>query len=194
MNKEKAIAYILDRLGKGLSSDLKYHSLGHSLEVIRSTKFLASKEGVSETDLSLLETAAAYHDSGFLLSHDDHEEVGCEIVQKELPAFGYSQEQIESIKGMIMATQIPQAPETQLEKIICDGDLKYLGGERYFELAEKLYEELKLTGYHLSSEKWLDLQIDFLEGHRYWTDYAKDVLSPNKILVLNRLKSQKLAN
>jgi len=113
------------------------------------------------------------------------------FAEKELPDFGFNKEDIEIIKGMIMATKVPQKPHTLLEKIICDADLVYLGGDNYDSISTTLHKELTLNGIDLDEDQWLDMQINFLESHNYWTEYYLNRLAPNKKSVLDRLKSRK---
>jgi uncharacterized protein len=89
-----------------------------------------------------------------------------------------------------MATKIPQSPDNLLEKILCDADLDYLGGNNYGEISESLRDELGLNGIQLSAEEWLNIQIAFLEKHHYWTDFALSVLKPQKQVVLDRLRAE----
>ena len=75
-------------------------------------------------DLSLLKTAALWHDVGFINKNIGHEEEGCVFVKKYLPDYGYTNSEIEIICGLIMATKIPQSPNTKLEQIIADANMK----------------------------------------------------------------------
>ena len=191
MDYQKAIEYIIARLRQELPANLKYHSPEHTLSVVRSAEQLGERHGISLHEMQLLLTAAAYHDSGFLRTYRNHEEVGCKIVEEILPDFGYKPEDIDIIKGMIMATKVPQKPNTLLEKIICDADLVYLGGDNYDNISRTLHKELTLNGINLDEDQWLDMQINFLESHNYWTEHYLNRLSPNKKNVLDRLKSRK---
>lgn len=191
MNHNDAIDHILKFMQEELPDGLRYHSLEHTLGVIRSSEYIAKKHKLSAEELNLLLTAAAYHDSGFTQSYKNHEAIGCDIVLETLPKFGYSQEQIAIIQKMILATKIPQSPSSLLEKILCDADLDYLGGGKYGEISESLYDEFGLNGLDISEEDWLDMQINFLEVHHYWTDFALSVLRPKKQNVLENLKRQK---
>lgn len=192
MNYKKAIDHILDRLQHELPDNLRYHSLGHTLGVLQSSRYLADKEGITPDELKILATAAAYHDSGFIHTYKNHEEEGCRIVSDTLPEFGFSQDQIERINRMIMATKIPQNPETHLGKILCDADLDYLGGDSYGEISRSLYDELGLNGVEMSQDEWRDVQIRFLESHHYWTEFGVRVLTPRKREVLEKLKRGKV--
>lgn len=191
MNHQKAIDYILERLSKELPLSLHYHSLDHTLEVMRAAQVIAEAENVNDDDMQLLLTAAAYHDSGFLRSYKNHEELSCDIARESLPKFGFDKETIELIEAMIMSTRVPQASETHLGRILCDADLDYLGEDNYSDISIGLYEELKLNGYNLNEKQWLDLQIKFLEDQQYWTDYSIATRTRKKNIVLARLKAER---
>lgn len=189
MEHQSAIDFIINKMRADIPSRLRYHSLDHTLAVMKSVQSSATRAGISSTDLNLLLTAAAYHDSGFLYTYTNHEEEGCRIVRENLPDFGFTPSQIDTICGIIMATKVPQTPQNKLEKLLCDADLEYLGGDDYFTISRKLFDELKLNGHKLTEDQWLNIQINFLEEHNYWTDWAVKNLAPNKRKVLESLKS-----
>ncbi|MBS1621175.1 MAG: HD domain-containing protein [Bacteroidetes bacterium] len=179
----------LNRVLSGLSKDLSYHSLGHTLDVLKQSQRIASEEGIRDKkDLFLLKTAALYHDTGFLNSYSGHEEASCEIARKELPAFGLNEKQLETICGMIMATKIPQAPGNKLEEIICDADLDYLGRNDFFEIAATLFSEMKQRGYVHTEREWNQVQVKFLKAHHYFTSANQKARQPKKLQHLARIE------
>ena len=137
-------------------------------------------EGVEGDDIFLLKTAALYHDAGFIKQYAKNEDIGAALAVEVLPKFGYSLEQIETIKKLISVTKIPHQPTNHLEQIICDADLDYLGGDLFHETADKLKLELMERGIVASDKEWDELQIKFLEAHRYFTDSAKTLRRTNK--------------
>ena len=172
MQFQEAKKHILAKLKKELPRHLSYHSVEHIVDVYNASKTLAKAEGVKAEDLTLLLTAALYHDSGFLRSQKDHERVSCEIANEELPGFGYTPDQLERICGMIAATKIPQKPHNLLEEIICDADLDYLGRDDFFTIGDRLYAELAVYDIISNEDEWNRLQIGFLEKHHYFTKTA----------------------
>src|SRR5580704_13346621 len=93
----KVKKFILDKLKKELPKNLTYHSLGHIKDVYKAAENFAKLEKVKGDDLTLLLTAVLFHDSGFLVQQKEHERVGCGIAKEYLPAYDYSDEQIEVI-------------------------------------------------------------------------------------------------
>jgi len=189
MEFEKLYTFLMTRLEKELPSWLVYHNADHTKKVIASAENLATTENRDKEEILLLKTAALLHDAGFLESPVKHEELSCKLAKKYLPAYGYSDEQTDSICKMIMATRLPQTPVTELGKYLCDADLYYLGTPQYSENAEKLFAEFKKQGIVKTKTEWLVKQADFLSTHTYFTKTAAAELEPGKKAVLQQIKS-----
>lgn len=172
MEYEKLNKIILKRLRENLPEHLSYHSVMHVKDVIDSVEKIAISENVTDEDLVLLKTAALFHDTGFLFGSKNHEEKSCEIAAEYLLEYGFSQDQLGKINGMIMATKIPQTPKNHLEQIVADADLDYLGRDDFFVIGDKLFEELSMFGIVNSERDWNLLQEKFLESHHYFTETA----------------------
>ena len=170
MKYRAAKQFILQKLRKELSENLHYHGLHHTMDVLRVAGNLCVSEKVPAQKVPLVKTAALFHDAGFVKNkHANHEAEGCEMARAELPQFGYSPDDIETVCGMIMATKIPQSPTNHLEEIICDADLDYLGRPDFYKIGASLFEEL--AAYHLLGDEktWNRLQVSFLSQHQFFT-------------------------
>ncbi len=187
MNSSAAIDFILSQLDLVSNPLLTYHTLDHTRHVLAEAKLIAFDSGVEGRELELLITAAAYHDCGFLFSTVHHEKAGIEKVEKDLPFFGFSPADIAVIARMIARTELPQSAESKLERILCDADLSYLGGPEYTQIAQTFRQELINLGRDLGDKAWLELQINFLTRHHYWTAYGKANYEPGKARVLAAL-------
>lgn len=172
INFEGAKKYVINRLINEASPKLYYHGLHHTLDVYNAVQKLAKMEGVNDGEFVLLQTAALFHDIGFLEQYVNNEVVGAEIAQEVLPQFGYNTREIELISNMIIATDITKYPQTLLEKILCDADLDYLGREDFEGFAGQLKRELNAHGFSLDDKQWDEIQVRFLEKHEYHTNSA----------------------
>lgn len=182
---------IVTKLKNGLSPDLEYHCIGHTLDVLEQAITIAHEEGIENyEDLLLLKISALYHDAGFLLIYNGHEEASCAFAIKELPAYGISDEQINKVCGMIRATNVPQYPNGIFEEIICDADLDYLGRFDFFEKGDLLYKEFLSQGIVSGFKEWDLLQIRFLENHHYFTNYSKQLREKQKLIHLNLIRKR----
>lgn len=187
---EKAKEYVLERLKKELPNNLFYHGIAHTLDVLDTVAQIAKNEKIDDKQaLTLLNTAALYHDSGYIIQYEGNEPIGCDIAKTTLPTFGYDDTAIESICEMIMATVIPQNPKDKLGMILCDADLDYLGRDDFDPISEKLRHELAAHGTSFQDEKWLRFEIVFLEEHEYFTASERALRDPLKQKHLENLKS-----
>ncbi len=172
--------YVLNKLNTELKETLTYHSPNHTLDVIEAVERLAKLEGVNGHDVILLKTAALFHDIGFLKTYDGHEKASIKIAREVLPGFGYTPDDIDKIEGMIISTEIPQSPETHLEKILADADLDYIGRDDIFLIGQRLqYEWLKIGKINTLKE-WHEKQLEFLKNHNYFTESAKRLREKKK--------------
>lgn len=135
----------------------------------------------------MLKIGATVHDMGFLKSPVNHEETGANMGETLMRHLGMSQKRIDVMRGLVMATKIPQSPKTELERIICDADLDYLGRDDYPEISQKLFDELKFMGILTTELEWKNLQINFLKSHSFNTPFAIKNREPKKQYWLNKL-------
>jgi ligand-binding sensor domain-containing protein/class 3 adenylate cyclase/predicted metal-dependent HD superfamily phosphohydrolase len=190
INYYKAERHIIKVLEKGLSDKLHYHSIEHTKDVVKAVERLALMEGVTDEGLFLLKSAATYHDAGFVEQYDKNEPVGARLAEEILPKYGYTEQHIEKIKELIYVTQIPHKPQNNLEEIICDADLDYLGREDFHEIADRLRRELREHGKIDSDRKWDELQVSFLTAHRYFTETAIRTRKEKKLKNLEEIKAR----
>ncbi len=181
--------YILGRMKRELDPRLEYHSIEHTFDVLNAAIIIAEKEGVSKNELELIKTAAVFHDSGIMETYIGHEEASCRIVRDNLPKFGYSVEEVETIAKMILTTQLPQNASTFLEQILCDADLDYLGRDDFFMISLRLFHEWNVLNIKtLTIKQWYDLQIEFLSSHKYFTKCAIKMRREKKLENLQQIK------
>jgi uncharacterized protein len=169
---EAAEKHITDLLNKELPGH-QYHNMAHIQDVLQASLTIAKAEQLSQDEVKLLRVAALFHDVGFIHSPKNHEEKGAEMVREMLPAFGFNEQQIEIICNMILATRLPQSPVTQLEKVLCDADLDYLGRADFYEIGGRLYQEMLEAGVVETEREWNIMQRTFLQSHRYHTTFSK---------------------
>jgi len=187
---KKAKHHVLRALETGLPDYLCYHDLGHTLSVHKIACMLADEFHLGNDDRVLLETAALYHDCGFITTYREHEEAGCEVVRNVLPGFGFSGEQIEAICLIILATKVPQKPTNFLSELLCDADLHYLGGTEYDYIAGNLYKEFQIQKIVQDEISWYKMQIGFLESHKFFNPYSVEHCEPGKQRNLARIKEE----
>ncbi|MCF8224273.1 MAG: HD domain-containing protein [Bacteroidales bacterium] len=181
---------ILDKLEKELPPYLYYHNVKHTVDVVTEVELIGWAEGLEDEEILILKTAGLFHDAGHTIAYDEHEYHGTQMANQYLPDYGYSDEQIERINNVIMATKMPPDPKNLLEKIICDADLDYLGRSDMIPVSNTLYKELKEQNKIGALNDWNKLQIKFISGHQYFTDTARSLREVNKQKQIERIREQ----
>jgi len=189
-NYELIRSKILERLGDSLEKNLFYHGVHHTIDVEFQAERIAQSENITnQEDLFLLKIACLYHDAGFLFTYQEHEMAGCNLAKQELPAFGLNTKQLDIICGLIMATKIPQNPNTKLEEIICDADLDYLGRDDFEPISNTLYLELKARNFVATENDWNLVQIKFFKQHHFFTATTRQLRADKKQAHLEMIES-----
>ncbi len=161
-----------DLLNSKLSKKLYYHGVHHTISALQVCTAYLKDAKITGHKAKLLRIGILLHDIGFTVSEVDHEKESAKIGEQLMTEYNFSDKDIQTVKGLIMATRLPQSPNNDLEKIICDVDLDYLGRNDYFTIASQLYKELKSFSLIDKKSNWNKIQLKFLEAHKYHTDFA----------------------
>ena len=179
---------ILATLKKELADHLTYHRYEHTIDVANVSNHYIEYYMIADHVAELIRIAAVAHDYGYVFTPNQHEERS--IVELRPLLTDYSDAQIALINGMIRATKVPQQPKNLYEEVLADSDLDYLGRDDYDELSSGLYKEFLHFGIVKNELDWLEIQVKFLENHKFHTDWAKTNRSDAKQRVLQRLRSE----
>lgn len=179
---------VLERLSHDLPRNMYYHNYKHTQDVVTQVEIIARGEGVTEEELLLLKTAALMHDTGFLISYDDHEDKSIELSKDVLARFHYTPTQINQIIQLIEVTKPKAKPSNKLQAILKDADLDYLGRLDFIHLSENLYKELMEFNGKMTPHEWTKKQFDFFSKHRYHTKTALKMRQINKEKQMEKLR------
>lgn len=177
------------------NDNLFYHNIEHVREVLERTKRIANHYQLDDRNFYLVCAAACFHDTGYLVTdHAVHEQKSAELAGSFLTSIGVDEEAIAIIEKCIMASHMPQMPETLLEKILCDADLFNLGTDDFKEKTRQLKkEEEAFRQQKINGLDWRSETIQMLEKHQFHTDYCQLLLNAAKAENLERIKNRQEA-
>lgn len=170
--------YALEKLQSELPEVLKYHSYEHTHRMLDLVEEYVSPYPFTAYELEMLRIAILFHDIGFIKHWKDHEDRSCEIARKVMERQDYKQKDIAFVERLIIATRMPQEPIDDLERVICDIDLDYLGRDNYFERSETLFEEWKALGLVKDRKEWKQKELDFLKNHEFHSIKGRELRQP----------------
>lgn len=188
---EKTKSFVADKLTKELDDKFIYHNLEHTEQVVAAAEEIIANSTLDDQEKEIVLLAAWLHDIGYTETNDNHEIKGAEIARAFLNEQGYSIREIEKVIKCIMATVMPQNPNNEMEKVLCDADLYHLSTSLYSERGNALrteYESVKKEKF--TDEKWWETNLNFFKGHSYFTAYGQTVLEKNKQKNLKALKKK----
>lgn len=173
-------------------ADYFYHNQQHTKEVLEVTQKIGSHYQLNDRLFFIVSAAASFHDIGFILSKGDlHEQKGAELADDFLRSIEVNEEDITAIINCILATKMPQTPQSLEEKIVCDADLFNLGTADFKEKNKLLKKELEaLANTKIDGIAWRASTISMLENHQYHTDYCQTLLNNAKAENLAALKNK----
>ncbi|MDX2135999.1 MAG: DUF5706 domain-containing protein [Saprospiraceae bacterium] len=184
-------AYIAEYFEQHFDPQYVFHNLEHTVQTVAAARLLGEGCQLPPHEMQLLELATWFHDTGYAVGPEGHEERSCNLADRFLRG-KISEEDLERIFGLIRSTKVPQAPQNHLEEIICDADLSHLGMDTYWDRTGKLRQEFILTREMIMSEQqWIEFELDFMLHHEYHTAVAREMFNKKKAKHIKRLLKQK---
>lgn len=172
----KAEQYVFELFKDKVSDAYIYHNFQHTSRVFLAVKVLVENLQVSENQAEVLYLATWFHDTGYSVSDQDHEQQSTEIAREFLTKENYPVEKIKEVQRLIKATSVGHHPIDLLEEIIKDADTSHFADINYLGISELLRAEWEITLNKTYSDlEWNTLNRDLLlNKHRYYTNYAKE--------------------
>jgi predicted metal-dependent HD superfamily phosphohydrolase len=166
--------YVSNYFSNYLDPNFTYHNILHTTYVAKAVNALCTIMEVNEHQRNVLLLSAWFHDLGFAVNIEGHEQAGAELAKDFLQGRHVAEEDIAAVKTCILSTHYPQKPTTLLQEIICDADLMYLGDNNYFTTSARLRKEWELTkAITYRDAEWYRLNIHFVSTHHFHTTYCR---------------------
>jgi len=174
---------------------LTYHNMAHTNRVVKAAALLADKAGLATKEKEDLVLAAIYHDVGYCMGADGHEIKGADIAATSLQELGLSQDRIDRIQELIMATAMSWVGDDHMCQLLVDADMSGLADSDYLIIAEGLRKEKShLQNVEIETSDWITQNIRFFESHKYLSPEGKAIYNKGKKKNLKWLRKMAAAN
>lgn len=184
--------YVNNFLEENLSPEITFHTLEHTGYVAEKARLIGENSGLTEHEIQMAEICAWFHDIGYAIDPNNHEEIGARYAGEFLRENGVDKEDIDRVVSCIMSTHMPQQPKEMISKVVCDADLAHLAEDDYFDRTEKMRKEwANQADGKFSRKKFYTVSIKFFKLHEYHTDYARRELQPLKDQNFKRIQKEK---
>ncbi len=174
--------HVLNQLKQAEQPARRYHKAEHTKLVAGYADLLARHYQLNETDYDIVMAATWFHDTGYLKGSENPEQESALFAESFLIKSSLDTTVVESIKGCILATSIPQSPVNLNEHIVCDAQLYYLGTDHFFKEIKLLRKEwMLLNKRRITKSEWAKFIAALMEQHAYHTDFCQSKLNVIKI-------------
>ena len=157
-----AAEYIFNLFKEKLPTDYVYHNYNHTLETVVACKKISKSYNLTSRDFEVLMLAAWFHDTGYIETYENHEEVSIKLMKEYLEG-NYSLEDIAEIESLILSTKHKAVPDGSLQEILHDADYINLGTKKFIHRADLLrieWEQILQKKY--TEIEWVNIQLKFL--------------------------------
>lgn len=187
----KAEKFVEGLFKEKLSPNFTYHNFDHTNEVIQAVIEIADYYQISNEDKEKLIISSWFHDTGYIESTKNHEEISATIAEKFLIANNVDENYINTVKNLIRATVFNYIPENKMEEIMRDADYHHFSRKNYLETSEKLRLEWNKTcNTSFTDQEWAKENYTMLtQKHKYYTSYAVANWKPKKDKNIKKLEA-----
>jgi predicted metal-dependent HD superfamily phosphohydrolase len=170
-----------------------FHDIHHVASVVDATLQIAAHYKLTDKELEILQLAGWFHDTGYDMGPENHEDRSATYARDFLNAKKYPKADIQAVEQAILATKTTVSPQQTIEKILCDADLSHLGSHLYWDCCGKVRQELAITrGAIVSEQEWIESEIEFMEQHEYHTEVGEALFGELKEKHIKQLKKHRL--
>ncbi len=173
--------------------ELVYHNEAHTKSVVEKAKEIAQNYDLSEEEYYIALAAAWMHDLGYYVNNSavNHEVESAKLAVEFLKEREFEDFIVEGVRNCILATQLPQTPQTVPEQIVCDADLFHLGTDAFMENQKLLRREMSfLKQSKIDKDIWLKDTLHLMYTHNYHTPYCQTLLAKNKAKNIKKLSEK----
>lgn len=187
----KAEQFVTNLLTKELNPNFTYHNLNHTKMVVEGAIVIGNGENLSDEDMEILVLAAWFHDTGYVNTKEDHEEESVRIATEFLEQSNVHEYKISQVANCILATKVNALPKEKLHMVIRDADMFHLSKDDYENYLDDLRKEfLLLDDKTYSDLEWNHLNLNFLNNHEFYTDFARKLIFEKKEVLMKVLKKK----
>ena len=184
---------------ENLPTDLRYHTIDHTYDVLTDAVTFALLDGLSDRDIELVAIAAAFHDTGFVKQRSMNEPIGAQYAREEMQLHKYTEEEILLVEGMVLDTQLKRTPDgflkqiptTRLSAYVLDADLANFGKTTFFAQSVLVLEEMLNRGIKdissIELRNYLMNTDRLVSRHQWYTHSAKLLFERQKMVNADRL-------
>jgi len=171
--------------------NILYHNMDHTRSVVEKANEIAAHYELSEKDITILNIAAWFHDTGHLFTDpSSHEQKSIALMKEWLADKGDYATLANEIEKVILATKFSTPPQGLVQEIIKDADTYHFGTAEFKRMDKLMKNEMVLRNQGTIVSNWKKNTLFLIESHQFYTSYCKDLLDDGKQKNIAKLKKK----
>src|SRR5690606_2899184 len=107
----------------------------------------------------------------YIYTDKGHEEESVKIAHAFLKQQEVSEDMLNLVEQLILATKRELEPKHKLEGIIKDADCGHLASEDFIDISDNLLKEINAKNQNqLSEAEWMKQNLEFLKNHLFYSN------------------------
>ena len=173
--------FIIDYFEQNGSTKLSFHTLQHTMRVVQQVEIIGKNEQLTEDEMDAVLIASWFHDVGYLVQLENHEEASMQILHSFFEEHPVSDSVAAMADRCIQATKRKNAPESMPEKVIVDADVSHIGSDRFISISKKLRKErISCQNKDIPALDYWRETLCFLKNQSFYTTFASEKYSATK--------------
>ena len=152
--------------------NLYFHNSAMVKNITNQVELLSRAENLPDEDFINLKMASVFLYTGYISDYEKPMEASMRLVEEILPIYGFSQENVELTKTIIV-NSFTDHQGSLTDNILHDAIYDYLGRVDYIKLTDLLLRERTEYGKHPDNKTWIEFQKKQLSDHQFITRTAK---------------------
>ncbi len=174
-----------------IDDTFKFHTFKQVQRKVKTAVRIAEGSNVSAAQIEILVLAAWFHDTGFTRVYEKHELLSAEIAREFLSDHNYPEQKIAQVVDCILSTSADGQPANDLQKILHDANISYIGRKNFFKRIGQLRAEMELRlKKKYTDYDWLISNIDLFDKLDFLTVFARDRYGAMRISNLSGLREK----
>jgi predicted metal-dependent HD superfamily phosphohydrolase len=172
-SEEHIQEFVFDLFKEKLPKHCVYHNFNHTELTVNAVKEISKEYDLDEVDKENLIIAAWFHDTGYIVSSQDHEKESVEIARAYFKK-DINKGRFDKISKLILSTVYLAEKENILEEILHDADFSNIGKKNFTHRAELLKCEWEIINKKAFTDlEWAELQYNFITQKTFKTEVAE---------------------
>lgn len=181
--------FIFQKLETELSKNLYFHNLDYTRHLYDYAGLLAKAENFDFEETLLIRTSALMLNTGFTSGFENQENRSATFAREILPDYNYSEKQINQVCNLILSTKWPPEPKNNLEKVLIDAKMEFIGRADYIRLYKLIFLEQNQYLKSITVNEFKKKQIDIISRYEYFTESARRLREVSREEQISEIKN-----